>query len=62
VAYGTADVYPRFGPTMDWDTAAGDAGARASGCAVTQRDGISPLLYNKKDLHNPWFIVKSEGR
>jgi 3'(2'), 5'-bisphosphate nucleotidase len=61
VAEGTADVYPRFGPTMEWDTAAGDAVARASGCAVTRADGASALLYNKEDLHNPWFVVRRAG-
>ena len=58
VAEGTADVYPRFGPTMEWDTAAGDAVARAAGCMVTRADGTDPLLYNKEDLHNPWFVVR----
>ncbi len=58
VAEGAADVYPRFGPTMEWDTAAGHAVVAAAGCAVTQTDGTSPLLYNKEDLHNPWFIVQ----
>ena len=58
VAEGTADVYPRFAPTMEWDTAAGHAIARAAGCDVFHIDGKTPLKYNKKDLHNPWFIVK----
>ncbi len=58
IAEGAADVYPRFGPTMEWDTAAGQAVALAAGCSVTQADGVSPLLYNKEDLHNPWFIVR----
>ena len=64
VAEGTADAYPRFAPTMEWDTAAGDAVARAAGKAVTQTyDGLpfedgKPLVYNKEDLHNPWFLVK----
>ncbi|MFP4266954.1 MAG: 3'(2'),5'-bisphosphate nucleotidase CysQ [Spirochaetaceae bacterium] len=57
VAEGTADVYPRFAPTMEWDTAAGDAVCRAAGCAVTQKDRKTPLRYNKEDLHNPWFVV-----
>ncbi|MGM0530966.1 MAG: 3'(2'),5'-bisphosphate nucleotidase CysQ [Bacteroidota bacterium] len=59
VAEGKADVYPRFGPTMEWDTAAGHAVALAAGFPVTQKDGKTPLLYNKKDLLNPYFIVKS---
>lgn len=58
VAEGTADVYPRFAPTMEWDTAAGDAICRAAGCSVTEQDGRTPLRYNKEDLHNPWFLVQ----
>jgi len=58
VAEGAADVYPRFAPTMEWDTAAGQGVALAAGCAVTQQDGITPLQYNKENLLNPWFIVK----
>ncbi len=58
VAEGAADVYPRFSPTMEWDTAAGQGVALAAGCAVTQQDGITPLQYNKENLLNPWFIVK----
>jgi len=58
VAEGAADVYPRFAPTMEWDTAAGDAVCRAAGCTVTEQDGTTPLRYNKEDLHNPWFLVK----
>ena len=59
VAEGTADIYPRFSPTMEWDTAAGHAIARAAGCEIYHADGKTPLTYNKEDLHNPWFIVKS---
>jgi len=58
VAEGAADVYPRFAPTMEWDTAAGQGVALAAGCSVTQQDGITPLQYNKENLLNPWFIVK----
>ncbi len=58
VAEGTADVYPRFAPTMEWDTAAGDAVCRASGCRVTEKDGTTPLRYNKAELLNPWFLVQ----
>ncbi|SDO92140.1 3'(2'),5'-bisphosphate nucleotidase [Filomicrobium insigne] len=63
VAAGKADVYPRFGPTMEWDTAAGHAIATAAGGMVTQTDG-SPFLYGKleKGFLNPSFIVwNSEG-
>lgn len=58
VAQGTATVYPRFAPTMEWDTAAGHAIARAAGMEVYRADGETPLLYNKEDLLNPWFIVE----
>lgn len=54
---GKADIYPRFGPTMEWDTAAGHAIAKVSGCSVSKQDG-SPLEYNKENLLNPWFIVR----
>ncbi len=57
VAAGQADVYPRLAPTMEWDTAAGDAIARAAGCQVTDAAKGTPLVYNKPDLHNPFFIV-----
>ena len=57
VAEGAADVYPRFAPTMEWDTAAGDAIACAAGRKVTEAQTGQPLTYNKPDLHNPWFIV-----
>lgn len=57
VAEGKADVYPRFAPTMEWDTAAGQAIAEGAGCVVTQKDEKTPLAYNKEDLLNPWFIV-----
>jgi len=60
VAEGSADVYPRFAPTMEWDTAAGQAVALAAGFPVTRQDGTTPLEYNKKELRNPYFIVKSE--
>ena len=58
VAEGAADVYPRFASTMEWDTGAGDAIARNSGCIVTEKDEVTPLRYNKENLLNPWFIVK----
>lgn len=58
VAEGSADVYPRFAPTMEWDTAAGHAIARASGKNIYHIDEKEPLHYNKEDLLNPWFIVK----
>jgi len=61
VAEGRADVYPRLGPTMEWDTAAGQAIAEYAGASVYQYDTSKPLIYNKKDLHNPWFIVQRDA-
>ena len=58
VAEGVADAYPRFAPTMEWDTAAGDAIARAAGRHVVDVHTGQPLVYNKEDLHNPWFLVE----
>jgi 3'(2'), 5'-bisphosphate nucleotidase len=54
VAEGRADIYPRLGPTMEWDVAAGDCIYRQSG-----RDGErpSPLTYNKPDLRNTSFVI-----
>lgn len=57
VAEGRADVYPRFGPTMEWDTAAGHAIVLESGGSVVTTQNRAPLTYNKKDLLNPWFIA-----
>jgi len=62
VAEGMADIYSRFAPTMEWDTAAGHAIAESAGCTVTGEDGITPLIYNKQDLFNPWFIIKAPGK
>lgn len=57
VAEGTADVYPRFGTTMEWDTAAGQAIAKAAGKNVYRTDLKTELIYNKESLQNPDFIV-----
>lgn len=54
VAEGKADVYPRFGSTMEWDVAAGDCIFRNSGEGQPRR---SPLLYNQPDLRNPGFVI-----
>ena len=58
VAEGKADIYPRLAPTMEWDTAAGHAIALAAGREVVNAETGLPLVYNKEDLHNPFFIVK----
>lgn len=60
IAEGKADVYPRFAPTMEWDTAAGHAIVRAAGGEVYQAGKDVPLSYNKEDLLNPWFVVSSK--
>lgn len=57
MAEGSADLYPRLGPTMEWDTAAGHAIAIQAGCNVNQFETGLPLMYNKQSLLNPWFIV-----
>ena len=57
VAEGNADVYPRFAPTMEWDTAAGQAICNAVGIDVISKETNKPLLYNKENLLNPWFLV-----
>lgn len=57
VAEGAADVYPRYAPTMEWDTAAGHAIACCAGRQVYQAGTTEPLIYNKEDLHNPWFVA-----
>jgi 3'(2'), 5'-bisphosphate nucleotidase len=57
VAEGKADVYPRFAPTMEWDTAAGQAICEAVGLHVISKETDEPLLYNKENLLNPWFKV-----
>jgi 3'(2'), 5'-bisphosphate nucleotidase len=57
VAEGKADVYPRLGPTSEWDTAAAQAVVEQAGGQVLELDG-KPLSYNrKKDILNPWFVV-----
>ncbi len=56
VAEGTADIYPRFGPTMQWDTGAGHIIALEAGASVTF-DGIASKVYQRENLRNPNFIV-----
>jgi 3'(2'), 5'-bisphosphate nucleotidase len=58
VAEGAADLYPRFAPTMEWDTAAGQAVVEAAGGEVVDATVGEPLRYNKEDLHNPWFVAR----
>ena len=58
VAEGAADVYPRLGPTCEWDTAAAQAIVEAAGGSVCALDG-STLRYGKPELLNPHFVASS---
>ncbi len=66
VAEGSADIYPRLAPTMEWDTSAADAIVRESGKMVYQYNLVygaqstEPVKYNKENLLNPWFLVKGK--
>jgi len=61
VASGEADLYPRFGRTMEWDTAAGHAVLLAAGGSMETLDG-KPFLYGKPDFANPGFIAHGRAR
>jgi 3'(2'), 5'-bisphosphate nucleotidase len=61
VATGEADLYPRLGRTMEWDTAAGDAVLRGAGGNVVRFDDHSPLTYGKPGWDNPFFIAYAPG-
>ena len=58
VAEGVADVYPRFAPTMEWDTAAGHAIAHYAGKKLVDLETKKDMTYNRPILKNNWFIVK----
>lgn len=58
VAEGTADVYPRLAPTMEWDTAAAHAVVLEADKRVIQYESGESLIYNKENLLNPWFVVR----
>ena len=61
VATGEADLYPRLGRTMEWDTAAGDAVLRSAGGEVVRFDDHTPLTYGKPGFENPFFIAFAPG-
>lgn len=61
VATGEADLYPRLGRTMEWDTAAGDAVLRAAGGEVVRFDDHTALTYGKPGFENPFFIAFAPG-
>ena len=58
VAEGIADCYPRFAPTMEWDTAAGQAICEHAGFKVIDWGTKENMLYNREELLNNWFLVK----
>jgi len=58
IADGSSQLYPRFGTTMEWDTAAGQAILEIAGGSVTEANEGYPLVYNKESLKNPYFIAK----
>jgi 3'(2'), 5'-bisphosphate nucleotidase len=61
VAAGEADLYPRLGRTMEWDTAAGQAVLLGAGGRVVRFDDHAPLAYGKKGFENPFFIAHAPG-
>ena len=61
VATGEADLYPRLGRTMEWDTAAGHAVLRGAGGEVVRFDDHTPLGYGKPAFENPFFIALAPG-
>lgn len=61
LAQGTADIYPRFAPTMEWDIAAGHAILIALGGTIVNAHNNEPLTYNKESLFNPHFIAKTKA-
>ncbi|MDB2490706.1 MAG: 3'(2'),5'-bisphosphate nucleotidase CysQ [Paracoccus sp. (in: a-proteobacteria)] len=61
VATGEADLYPRLGRTMEWDTAAGDAVLRGAGGEVVRFDDHTPLVYGKPGFENPFFVAFAPG-
>ncbi len=61
VAAGNAHLYPRIGPTMEWDTAAGQAVVEAAGGALIDLNTKERMKYNRKNLLNDYFLVSAEG-
>ena len=58
VAEGIADEYPRFGLSMEWDTAAGQAILNEAGATLIDLETKTPMRYNRENLLNNWFIAK----
>ena len=57
VAEGVADIYPRFAPTMEWDTAAGQAIVKYAGKKLIDHSTKKEMVYNREQLRNNWFVV-----
>ena len=57
VAEGTAHLYPRFAPTMEWDTAAAQIIVTEAGGKILIKDTDQSIVYNKENLLNPYFLV-----
>lgn len=62
LAKGGADLYPRLAPTMEWDTAAAEIILNEAGGSVTQAENNLPMVYNKENLLNPYFIASAKLR
>jgi 3'(2'), 5'-bisphosphate nucleotidase len=60
IATGEADLYPRLGRTMEWDTAAGHAVLSGAGGTVVRFDDLTPLRYGKAGYENPFFIAHGD--
>ena len=60
VAEGSADFYPRYAPTMEWDTGAGHAICIYAGCKVIDVKTNKEMLYNKISLLNNWFLISKK--
>lgn len=58
VAENKAQLYPRFAPTMEWDTAAAQAIVEAAGRQVLTYPDLKPMRYNREEMRNGWFVVK----
>ena len=61
LAAGNADIYPRFAPTMEWDIAAGQAILEALGGTIVNVQTGQPLIYNKEELYNPFFLAQTKA-
>ena len=60
VAEGLANEYPRFGPTMEWDTAAGQTILENAGGELIDFETKKPMQYNRPELRNKWFVAKKK--